>query len=337
MKPNFYLVFQKNAYKYERDGGYLWAPKRDAGGRKKSFYDSLKAVQKGDLIFHSHNQKIVAISIAQTTYYEAQKPLGLEKSEHNKWDNDGYKIDTNYFELNTPLGIKGYISSELFKLQPENPYNYPFSGRDNGRGNSGYLYNISFEMSHFLMKEIEKTQSESKDKEWVNKIRNNIGLLDLEEIVVYDEENLNEVIGNNELPKSSIEDYRKEPRTKKTTITNGEGKIKYPRSAKTVINALALANYMCEIDNNHETFLRKKDKTNYTESHHLIPLSKYEEFDYDLDVEENVVSLCSNCHNLLHYGAGYKNILHVLYEKRKILLSDVGLNITFEDLLNYYK
>lgn len=37
----------------------------------------------------------------------------------------------------------------------------------------------------------------------------------------------------------------------------------------------------------------------------LTPISKYKDFDYkncSLDAMDNIVSLCSHCHNLLHYG-----------------------------------
>ncbi len=34
----------------------------------------------------------------------------------------------------------------------------------------------------------------------------------------------------------------------------------------------------------------------------MIPISKYKDYNYSLDVMENIVSLCSHCHNLLHYG-----------------------------------
>ena len=54
---------------------------------------------------------------------------------------------------------------------------------------------------------------------------------------------------------------------------------------------------------------------------------------------ENIVSLCSHCHNLLHYGRleDKKPILEKLYNERKEALSSVGLEITFEKLLEYYE
>jgi 5-methylcytosine-specific restriction protein A len=51
------------------------------------------------------------------------------------------------------------------------------------------------------------------------------------------------------------------------------------------------------------------------------------------------VSLCSHCHNLLHYGRfeDKEPILEKLYEERKEALSKCGLNVTLEQLKLYYK
>ena len=54
---------------------------------------------------------------------------------------------------------------------------------------------------------------------------------------------------------------------------------------------------------------------------------------------ENIVSLCSHCHNLLHYGKfeDKKPILEKLFNERKEALRTVGLDITLETLEAYYK
>ena len=84
---------------------------------------------------------------------------------------------------------------------------------------------------------------------------------------------------------------------------------------------------------------RKDGKYEYTEPHHLIPLSKYKDFKYSLDITANIISLCSHCHNLLHYGRLEDKmiILEKLYNERKDSLSKKGISISFEQLLNYYK
>ena len=110
----------------------------------------------------------------------------------------------------------------------------------------------------------------------------------------------------------------------------------YPRDRTVAINALAHANYKCEVDSNHFTFTRRNLDIPYTESHHLVPMSYSDLFDVSLDVEENIVSICSTCHNLLHYGRDFKEVLEKLYNERKDDLNKVGIEITFEQLINMY-
>ncbi len=128
---------------------------------------------------------------------------------------------------------------------------------------------------------------------------------------------------------SGIPQAKEEP-----TYTNGH-KI-YKRDKKKALNALKRADYKCEVNCNHPTFIRKNSDKLYTEPHHLIPLGFSENFDVSLDIEENIVSLCSNCHNQLHYGRDILTILEYLYIQRKDLLAKAGIVITFAELLEMY-
>ena len=56
-----------------------------------------------------------------------------------------------------------------------------------------------------------------------------------------------------------------------------------------------------------------------------------------LDTESNIVSLCSNCHNQIHYGQGAELIITKLYNQRKDALKSEGIDITLEQLLTMYK
>ena len=115
------------------------------------------------------------------------------------------------------------------------------------------------------------------------------------------------------------------------------GKKVFSRDRNTALNALSYANYACEVDQSHPTFIRKSTDCAYTEPHHLIPLAFSDDFDASLDVEENIVSLCSNCHNHLHYGRDIDEMLSSLYEQRKELLEKIDIKITYDQLKTYYK
>lgn len=110
----------------------------------------------------------------------------------------------------------------------------------------------------------------------------------------------------------------------------------YPRNRVIALYALEKAEHRCEISTDHKTFMRKVDGLPYTEPHHLIPMAEQDKFEVSLDVPENIVSLCSNCHNEIHYGKEAKALITKLYEQRNALLESVGITISLHDLLILY-
>lgn len=132
-----------------------------------------------------------------------------------------------------------------------------------------------------------------------------------------------------------IFEYAGLPQKVKEPIIKDGIKI-YPRDKQTAANALIHANFSCEIDFNHPAFIRKHSNLFYTEPHHLVPLAMQEYFDVSLDVEENIVSLCSNCHNEIHYGKDADKLIRKLYKKRKKYLEKAGIFVSEEELLAMY-
>lgn len=72
------------------------------------------------------------------------------------------------------------------------------------------------------------------------------------------------------------------------------------------------------------------------ETHHLIPLEYWRFFDNSLDVEANIVCLCSNCHNEIHYGKYATKLIEPLFRKRKDELLKAGIDIEIYDLISMY-
>jgi hypothetical protein len=98
------------------------------------------------------------------------------------------------------------------------------------------------------------------------------------------------------------------------------------------------ADFICEFNHEHKTFIAKADNNNYVEAHHLIPFSKRKEFDLNIDVLENIVCLCPNCHRRIHLAIkdDREKMLKKLYEKRLNKLQEVGIDIKVEDLIKFY-
>lgn len=85
--------------------------------------------------------------------------------------------------------------------------------------------------------------------------------------------------------------------------------------------ALAKANYTCEIDTDHKTFISQRTNLPYSESHHFIPMKFQNDFNFPLDCVENIISLCPNCHRGFHHGIiDFKRLLiERIYDSRKAL------------------
>lgn len=83
--------------------------------------------------------------------------------------------------------------------------------------------------------------------------------------------------------------------------------------------ALKHANFQCEISASHESFVSKVTGKSYVEAHHLIQLAYQDEYENSLDVSSNIVSLCPNCHRLLHHAHidDKRELLNSLLENRK--------------------
>lgn len=136
-------------------------------------------------------------------------------------------------------------------------------------------------------------------------------------------------------------DYEKGPRKAQFVKTAaGEQVRRDERIAKT---RFLIAQYRCEIDSTHETFTSRSTNESFVEAHHLVPVRMkiQQEFgnSIGLDHESNIISLCPNCHRLLHHAVrGEKeDMLRHLYKLRKKELGDAGIRITMESLLQYYR
>lgn len=150
-----------------------------------------------------------------------------------------------------------------------------------------------------------------------------------------DDELVKKIRHSNMVGQTAIFEYIGMPRKVKEALDKDGVRI-FPRDRQTAVNALAHAGFTCEIDSQHPTFIRKHSDKLYTEPHHLIPLAMQDQFDVSLDVEENIISMCSNCHNEIHYGEDADRLIRELYKKRKDYLAKVGIAVSEEELLLMY-
>jgi putative restriction endonuclease len=94
----YWWVNQNQTYRHEVPGGYLWSPKRKANQAQNPFYDFMREVTPGDVIFSFSNTTIRAIGVAASYAYEAPKPLEFGQAGAY-WNNIGWRIDVKFHEL----------------------------------------------------------------------------------------------------------------------------------------------------------------------------------------------------------------------------------------------
>lgn len=103
--------------------------------------------------------------------------------------------------------------------------------------------------------------------------------------------------------------------------------------------ALMNASHICEVNPEHRTFISAKSGKQFVEAHHFIPIQFQDDFEFSLDVPENILSLCPNCHRAFHNSEIDTRIelIHVFYNKRAEKLRERNLFVSEETLKVYYK
>ena len=98
----YWWVNQNQTYRHEIGGGYLWSPKRKANHAQNPFYDFMREVAPGDVIFSFSDTRVRAIGIARSHAYEAPKPLEFGQAGAY-WDKIGWRLDVAFTELRHPM------------------------------------------------------------------------------------------------------------------------------------------------------------------------------------------------------------------------------------------
>jgi putative restriction endonuclease len=98
----YWWVNQKQTYRHEVPGGYLWSPKRNSNGHRNPFYDFMREVAPGDVILSFADAHIKALGFAVSNAYEAPKPLEFGQAGAY-WERIGWRVDVEFTELRLPI------------------------------------------------------------------------------------------------------------------------------------------------------------------------------------------------------------------------------------------
>jgi putative restriction endonuclease len=140
----YWWVNQNQTFRQEIGGGYLWSPKRNADGGRNAFYEYMREVSPGDLIFSFVDTRIVAVGIVSSNCYEFPKPAEFG-DVGAYWNLVGWKVRVSFTRVDNKIRAKDHIDV----LRPLLPTKYsPI--RASGSGNQIYLAEISAALGQTL-------------------------------------------------------------------------------------------------------------------------------------------------------------------------------------------
>ncbi|EKX55903.1 putative type II restriction endonuclease [Rhodobacter sp. AKP1] len=142
----YWWVNHKQTYEHEVNGSYIWSPTTRRDGGRNEFYENMKRVRVGDIIFSYADAKVKAIGVCTAPAALVPKPKEFGSAGH-AWSDEGWLIAVDFQILEQPLRPKDHMD----KLAPLLPTKYsPI--RENGSGNQGaYLAEISSAMADELL------------------------------------------------------------------------------------------------------------------------------------------------------------------------------------------
>ena len=109
------------------------------------------------------------------------------------------------------------------------------------------------------------------------------------------------------------------------------------RDRAVALRSIQNASHKCELDVNHKTFMLETG-LHYVEAHHLVPIAKQTELGVNLDIPQNIIALCPNCHRAVHHAekASRLKILQILYSMRNSKLQSAEIKISLIELAKMY-
>ncbi|MEX2381190.1 MAG: HNH endonuclease [Opitutales bacterium] len=142
----YWWVNHKQTFEHEVGKGYIWCPKRKQNFAQNHFYETLREVQQGDLIFSYADTCLQAVGVAKLPCYSCPRPDEFGKVGE-LWNERGWRVDVGFQRFAHPLKI----SAVAEQIAPLLPSKYS-PVRPNGQGNQGaYLAEISEALARTLL------------------------------------------------------------------------------------------------------------------------------------------------------------------------------------------
>ncbi len=124
----YWWVNQNQTFRQEIGGGYLWSPKRNRNGNRNPFYEFMREVAPGDIVFSFWETRIAALGIVSGYCRESPKPEEFGTAGTN-WSQIGWKIDVQWRRLANAVRPKDHMD----RLRPHLARKYaPLTAEGNG-------------------------------------------------------------------------------------------------------------------------------------------------------------------------------------------------------------
>jgi len=141
----YWWVNQNQTYREETRGRFMWSPKRNKNGARNPFYDTMREVSPGDVVFSFCDTFIKSVGVVTSAAQTGPKPdFGTVGSN---WSNEGWFVPVDYCGLHGDFRPKDHIEI----LRPFLPSKYsPLQG--NGDGQQGvYLTELAEPLAQALI------------------------------------------------------------------------------------------------------------------------------------------------------------------------------------------
>jgi putative restriction endonuclease len=141
----YWWVNQNQTFKTEIRGSFMWSPKQNANGARNQFYENMREVSPGDVVFSFCDTRIKAIGVVSGSTQTGPKPdfgnAGLN------WSMEGWFVPLDYCVLNNQIRPKDHAAI----LRPFLPAKYsPLQGSGDGL-QSVYLAEVPQQLADALI------------------------------------------------------------------------------------------------------------------------------------------------------------------------------------------
>lgn len=142
----YWWVNQNQTYRHEVFGGYLWSPKTNSNGARNQFYENMRSVAPGDVVFSFSDTHIKAIGIATGGASTTPRPTEFG-TVGSYWGTEGWYIPVTFQEIPQPIRPVEHMKT----IGPLLPDKYaPL--QQNGRGLQGvYLAELNTSLAEAII------------------------------------------------------------------------------------------------------------------------------------------------------------------------------------------